>query len=106
MFFDSSSRSTRTSSFASSFHSTRSLRIFVTSLLREVARSGSGIQRHRVGSDEHRSVADPDPAPTDVDVRIAERVARAQQEVLGPAFGLEAEHVGAEHPAQQLLADR
>ena len=39
-------------------------------------------------------------------MRVAERVARAQQEVLGPAFGLEAEHVGAEHPAQQLLADR
>ena len=104
MFFDGSSRSTRSSSFWSPSEALISARIARTSGSPDIARSGSALTETGNGrtsdvrpSSESRNRRRSAFAP-------CERP-RRQQEVLRPGPGLEADHVGAGHPAHQRLAD-
>ena len=64
------------------------------------------VERDRIGPHQDAASLDLDPPAPHVHLDVVERLADAQQEVLRPAVGLEAQDVGAEHPAQELLAHR
>ncbi len=64
------------------------------------------VERDRVRADEDPAAVDVDPTRSDVDVHVVQGVPHAQQEALDPRIGLEAEDVGTEHAAEQVLAHR